>query len=659
MYKICVFGGTTEGRKLVSFLASQPAAVTACVATDYGEALLSPSDNVTVLAGRMPAAEIEKLLRQTRFDLVIDATHPYAVHITQSITAACNATDTEYLRLLREDAACCGNALFVADAQAAAAHLDTVTGNILLTTGSKDLVKYTGICDFARRVYARVLPMPASLDACSQAGLPPDHIIAMQGPFSEEMNAALLHATNARWLVTKDGGSAGGFEEKAAAAHKSGVQLVVIGRPPQTDGLRLDEAVRLLCRRFGFAAMPQVTVVGVGPGGRAGMTQEVCDAIETADCLIGAKRMLQAARPGQSTREAIEPQAISDFIHSHPEHARYTVVLSGDTGFFSGAKKLLPCLNGHRVRVLPGVSSLACLCARLQTSYEDVVTVSLHGRAHDIVPDVYANARVFALVGGSDGINRLCTALADSGLEHVTMYIGERLGYEDEKITAGTPHELAGKAYGPLSVALIENKRPRTPCAPGLPDSAFQRGTDVAVPMTKSEVRAVCLSKLQLPQDAVCWDIGAGTGSVAIEMALQARQGRVYAIERKDAAVALLHENCKRFGTANLTVVHGCAPDACRDLPCPTHAFIGGSSGNIRQIIAQLLAKNPLVRIVATAVSLETIAALTACFSEFPFSYTEVVSLNVARDKAVGPYHMMTGQNPIHIFTMQAGCDGA
>ena len=173
--------------------------------------------------------------------------------------------------------------------------------------------------------------------------------------------------------------------------------------------------------------------------------------------------------------------------------------------------------------------------------------------------------------------------------------------------------------------------------------------------MTKSEVRAVCLSKLRLTEKAVAWDVGAGTGSVAIELALQARKGSIYAIERKEAAVDLLYENCRKFGVDNLTVVPGIAPDACIDLPAPTHAFIGGSSGNMKEIITLLLEKNSDVRIVATAIALESVGELTECMKHFRFDFAEVVSMTVARNRKAGPYNLMTGQNPIYIFTMQGG----
>lgn len=386
------------------------------------------------------------------------------------------------------------------------------------------------------------------------------------------------------------------------------------------------------------------------------MTKEVRGAIEKADCLIGAKRMLEAvAAPGQCVYEAIAPADIADFIMSRHEYVRFAVVMSGDVGFFSGTKKLLPLLDTCEVEVLPGLSSLVYLCARLKTSYEDVFVASLHGRQYDIIPDIRANKRVFVLVGSESGMNDLCRALVGAGLGNVQISIGECLSYPDEKITSGTATELVDGVYDSLSVALIENSRPDAVITHGLPDSVFHRvtETDGVVPMTKSEVRSVCLSKLQLTEHSVCWDVGAGTGSVAIEMALQAKKGQIYAIEHKSAAVELLRLNKDKFSVNNLSVISGCAPEVCLDLPVPSHAFVGGSSGKMREILTILLEKNPNIRIVATAIALESIAELTACIKEFAFKETEVTALQVARDKKAGSYHLMTGQNPIYIFTMQ------
>ena len=169
MCNICVFAGTTEGRELVEFLAGQPVQATVCVAMEYGETLLPEAENITILAGRIPVEDIIRMLQRMRFDLVIDATHPYATSITESICTACRETETEYLRLLRQSSEQTEDVVCVENAAAAAAFLESTRGNILLTTGSKELAAYSGIPDFTQRVYARVLPMDASLEACRAA----------------------------------------------------------------------------------------------------------------------------------------------------------------------------------------------------------------------------------------------------------------------------------------------------------------------------------------------------------------------------------------------------------------------------------------------------------------------------------------------------------
>lgn len=655
MCKLCVFAGTTEGRELVELLVGQPVRVTACVATEYGEALLESREGLTVATGRLSEAEMEKLFRQERFDLVVDATHPYASEVTENIAAACEAAGTEYLRLLRRSDKIPEDAVYVPDIAEAAAYLRHTQGNILLTTGSKELEKYTSLPDFQERVYARVLPMEASLQACREAGLAPDHIIAMQGPFSREMNTATLRAVDAKYMVTKDTGKAGGFSQKASAAREAGAVLVVVGRPEQRAGLSFPDAVKRIFSKFGLKVRPSVALVGIGPGSPGEMTAEVRRAIHGADCVVGARRMLESAPEGKRTMAAIAPEEIAGTIRETVNCRRFAVLLSGDTGFFSGAKRLLPLLEDCEVEVLPGLNSLQVLCARLGTSYEDVVPVSLHGRDRDIVPDVWQNRRVFALVGGADGAAKLCRDLTDAGLGEVRVSVGERLGYPEERVTAGPARELAVGAFDPLSAVLIENDGAR-PFTPGLPDEWFQRGKGQdggVVPMTKSEVRACAMAKLALPRDAVCWDVGAGTGSVSIEMALQARDGKVFAIEKKEGALALLEENRKKFHASNLEIVAGSAPEACRDLPAPTHAFLGGSSGNLREIVMLLLEKNPDVRIVASGVTLETVGELTRLGKEFAFSTFDAVCLSAARSRNAGAFHLMCAQNPVYLFTFQ------
>ena len=656
MSKICIFGGTTEGRKLAEFLSGQPCDVMVCVATDYGQTLLPEAEHVSVSARRLPVGEIVSLLTEHRFDLVIDATHPYAQSITKSIARACRETETLRWRLLRGASGVSPEHTYVETVSDAAAFLAGTEGNILLTTGSKELAKFSQLPGFSERVWARVLPLQSSLDACAQAGLPASHIFAMQGPFSEAMNTAMLRSIGAQYLVTKDGGAPGGFEEKEAAAKNAGARLVVIGRPPEEEGLSLSKTISALCTRFGFAPKPEVFIAGIGPGSEALQTQEVRAAIRRADCLIGARRMLDAvAGPQQLTIDAIAPETIASHIAQHPECGVFCVVMSGDTGFYSGTKKLLPLLKECRVRVLPGLSSMSYLCARLGVSYEDAVPVSLHGRDLDIAREVRRRRKVFTLVGGDGGMQALCERLTQAGLGHVRIAVGERLIYPDEAITRGTAQELRSHTFDKLSAALIENDTPGEIVTPGLPDEAFLRNLEPGklVPMTKSEVRSICLSKLRLTPNAVCWDVGAGTGSVSIEMARLCADGTVYAIEKSERALALLEQNKEAFSASNMQIIPGSAPEVCRDLPAPTHAFLGGTSGSVRDILALLLEKNPHVCIVATAVTLESVSALSACMEDFEAA--ECVSVQVSKAAALGQYHLMQAQNPVYIFTLQNG----
>ena len=234
---VMIFGGTTEGRELSHLLSARGVRVTVSVATDYGREEQGASADITVLTGRKDEAQMTALLRG--MDLCVDATHPYAVEATRTIRAACAATRVPYRRLLRAPSESEG-AVVVASAAEAADYLRAREGNILLTTGAKELCAFAAL--EAQRLYARVLPSHEGIAACEAAGIPHRNIIAMQGPFSREMNEAILRQYHILHLVTKDGGKAGGFAEKRDAAAANGVTLVLIRRPEE-DGVSFDEIV--------------------------------------------------------------------------------------------------------------------------------------------------------------------------------------------------------------------------------------------------------------------------------------------------------------------------------------------------------------------------------------------------------------------------------
>lgn len=239
MKRVVIFGGTTEGRELSRRLADAGAAVTVCVATPYGAEEQGTHPNVRVLVGRKDAEAMAALLSGET--LCVDATHPYAAEATKTIRAACEAANAPYLRLLRCESAA-GDAICANSAAEAAAYLQQTTGNVLLTTGSKELGAFA-VLD-PNRIYPRVLPSREGIAACEAAGIPHRNIIAMQGPFTKELNAAVIRQYGIRYVVTKDGGGPGGFPEKAAAAKETGAQLIVLRRPADS-GFSFDEVLRL------------------------------------------------------------------------------------------------------------------------------------------------------------------------------------------------------------------------------------------------------------------------------------------------------------------------------------------------------------------------------------------------------------------------------
>ena len=649
MSKICIFAGTSEGRKLVEQLCGRGLKITVCVATEYGEVLLGEHPDVQIRAGRMDRQQMEEMLCSEGFTLVVDATHPYADKVTENIAAACKNKGIEYLRLLRGSDSDDSDGIFVKNTAACVEYLKTTEGNILLTTGSKELLAYAGLHD---RIYARVLPMQSSLDICALCGIPPERIIAMQGPFDEEMNLVLLKMTGAKYMVTKDTGGPGGYGAKISAAKKAGVHAVIIGRPAQMDGMDMNAIMHRLEQKFNLLPVKKkVSLVGIGMGNSETRTLGMEKAVREADCLIGARRMLESVdSSNKKVHAAVVAKDIAQYIRISTDRY-FTVLLSGDTGFYSGAKALLAEMSDLEVDVLPGIGSLQYLCSKMQRPWQDVRPVSLHGRDCDFVGEVRLNPVVFALVGGEDGIHSALKRLADAGMDHLNVHVGQRLGYADEEICHGNVAELLDRRFDSLSVLLVENPDwDKAIVTHGLPDEAFDRDE---TPMTKAEVRSISLSKLALSQGAIVYDIGSGSGSVSVECALQARHGKVYAVEMKEKAIALTRHNAEKYHLTNLKVIAGTAPEVLEALPAPTHAFIGGSTGNMRCIIDCLLKKNPNVRIVINTVTLETLAELTEISREFDFC--DIAEVSISKPRMLGRYHLMTAQNPVFVFTLQNG----
>lgn len=391
----------------------------------------------------------------------------------------------------------------------------------------------------------------------------------------------------------------------------------------------------------------KVYLIGVGMGNPETMTVGALEAIKACPVLVGARRLLEPWTESHDCVPLIAGADIAEYIGKVQE-GPVGVLLSGDTGFYSGAKRLWALLLDHEVITIPGISSMSYLSAKLHVDWQDVKIVSAHGRSHNVVGEIQRNARTFALTGGNTKAQDICRELTDRGLGNVKVSVGERLSYSDERVVTGTAAELAEQEFEDLSVLLTENPDPvvRPWNGSGLPDDAFLRGD---VPMTKEEVRTLALSKLRLNEDSVVWDVGAGTGSVSIECALSCPAGRVFAVEKKEAALALLAENKARFHASNLTIVGGTAPEALEELPAPDRVFLGGTSGELSEILDVIFRKNPAARVVCTAVTLETVAEAAHLFAGLEGA--DMVQVSATRTRQAGRYHLMDAQNPVWIFS--------
>ena len=731
--RVLLFGGTTEGRELALWLREAGIPALSHVATDYGEALLR-EQALPAEYGRLDAAEMEKLLRTGDFFAALDATHPFATEVSKNIRAAAAAAGVRYYRILRGE----GSASEAEEAeeiearlrargyfrlfdsqQEAADWLAETEGPIFLATGSKELKVYAALP--RERLTVRILPGEEALRKAAEAGIQPDHIIAMQGRSSVLLNRALLQQCSAKFLVTKQSGKPGGYLEKLRAAEALGICFVAIRRPAEREGYTLSEIKALLRARYAAGVIPerregmqeesrteirteskekaegraevetkaeatakaegkagkkQVSIVGIGPGETSQLTFAAGQCIAEAGLIIGASRMNAFAEAFLRELGLVVPPMVASYkpeeiarlvAESRAEHI--VLLCSGDTGFFSITKKLRRALAdaglGEPV-VLPGISSKSCLAARLGFSAEAVPDLRLHGKKDAVLPVFLRARRVFVILEGSVQLSELRTlaaALCRAGAEEAEFHFGVNLSLPDETVFSCSAAELRESALEAefaalpphallcLYLALPDSCKAR-PLAPGIPDDCFLREK---TPLTKRHIRAAAISLLGVQEDSICYDIGSGTGGMTAELAMAAPRGSVYAVECDADAFSLTGKNMERFALSQVEQVFGHAPEALRDLPAPDCVFVGGSTGKIGEIFGTVFAKNPAARVVATAVSLETVSelsSLSAAYESVGYR-TQCLQLSAAETKKMGRYHLLFGQNPTLLFLIE------
>ena len=393
-------------------------------------------------------------------------------------------------------------------------------------------------------------------------------------------------------------------------------------------------------------------IVGVGPGNRELLSSRTLDAMQSADRVMGTPRvaMLHGGCLSFSLSEMLRELKL-------PFSGTTAVLVGGDCCFFSAASQIVrEFSNRYEIEQINGIGSIPYFASRIGISYDDAVLISLHGRTEHIVPRVSYNKKVFALTGGSAKAQDICNDLCVAGLTETEIVVGEKLSYPDERIVHGTPALLKGECFDDLSVIFIGNENAVDPHFL-LRDADFIRSEEhsARIPMTKEEIRWLTLAKLAISPKDIVYDIGAGSGSVAVEAARKAFEGIVYAVDANENACRLVEKNRICHGAYNVHVRHGFAPDCLVDLPRPDKAFIGGGNDNAETIVKVLLEKNPAVRIVANAVSLQGLYRILDAFEAYRFTEIETVCVNVAKSKRIKQHDLMIAQNPVYIITGSRG----
>lgn len=397
--------------------------------------------------------------------------------------------------------------------------------------------------------------------------------------------------------------------------------------------------------------MLRVNIVGIGPGNPKLLTGAAREAIEQSTVLVGDKRMLANFASSKRVYDTIKMAEICRICsEADPQKDVVSVLVSGDVGFFSLAKTISGKLPDCKCVRYCGISSLVYFAQLLEMSWDDAKIISMHGRRQNFIEAVAHNKKVFALTGGENSPQALCTRLCEHGLGGVTVYVGENLSYDDEKVSSMTAEEGAKQSFSSLSVMMIINSEAKAlpHNVHGLSDDLFIRSK---VPMTKQEIRAVSLSKLMPQETDVIYDIGAGTGSCSVELALQAKRGMVYAFERNEEAVQLIEKNKALFGVENLTVVPGEASENLEAMLVPDCVFIGGSGGNLCKMLDTVYAKNPACRVVINAITVETLIEAAEYYKAHDAYALDIVNVFAARAKKLGAYNLMMSQNPVYIMT--------
>jgi precorrin-6Y C5,15-methyltransferase (decarboxylating) len=406
---------------------------------------------------------------------------------------------------------------------------------------------------------------------------------------------------------------------------------------------------------------PAVTVIGVGDDGCKGLSARAMEAVLGAQWLVGGERQLEFFPQFRGERIVLQDgitQAL-DRVATIADENNVCILASGDPLFFGVGSLVIKKIGAAHVAVIPHPSSVQWAFARAGMKWDDASFLSLHGRPRTgLVSRLRRLHKVALLTDPANAPPALARHLLEHGQTGWRAWVCENLCGADERVRTFSLPELAALTetdVGPLNVLLLVREDPRwrrPPVIPFLPEEAYAKRIPKKGLITKREVRLLSLAALELRSDSVVWDVGAASGSVAIEAAMMAPEGRVYAIEIDPESVEICRDNVKSLGVDNVEVIAGRAPDALANLEAPDAVFIGGSKGSMEEIIDVAWERlRPGGRLVVNAITLENInEAYQALRKRDPVP--EVTLVQIARAEPLARYLRFEALNPIQIFAV-------
>ena len=399
--------------------------------------------------------------------------------------------------------------------------------------------------------------------------------------------------------------------------------------------------------------MNKVYIIGMGTGDESLLTFKAVQKIEQCDVIIGGKRHIETFKNKEKIEIKNNLSEIVKYINENKDNKKIAILASGDAFMYGIGSYIVKNVKDIDFENISGISSIQYMAGKCGIPWQDIYIGSVHGRNENFCGIVSNNKKTALLT--ATNTSDVIKEFYEKGFDDLYIYIGENLSYEDEKITEGTLSDLIEKQFSELSVMIIINnsKKIYDYISAGIPDEMFERGK---VPMTKEEVRAVSISKLKLKNNSIVFDIGSGTGSVTVECGLNSKFGMVYGFEKNTEAVELTKLNLKKFGVHNSYVFEGDALTNIKNTDIiPTRVFIGGTGGDMYEILDVLYKKCENLKVVINCIAIESVYEAIKGLEISGYKNIECVSVSVSRNKKAGSKNMMIAQNNVYIISGEKG----